>query len=179
MSGEDSLWETHSDSVPCLALDVGERRTGVAAGEIIARPITTLQSRSRQRDFAAIVELVRAHRAQEVIVGLPLNMDGSVGPQAVRVQGYAEQLQEALTAQLPGVVVVLWDERLSTQDAAQILIASGRKRRDRRERLDAVAAATILQSYLDRPRPHASPGHAGERRSDALPPQDVESSEIE
>ena len=134
----------------CLALDVGERRTGVAIGEVLARPLTTLKRRSKDRDFAEIADLIREHQVDTLVVGLPLNMDGSMGFQAQRIVRYAERLREVLAEMVLDVDLVFWDERLTTEQAERILIASGRGRRDRQARVDAVAAAAILQSYLDR-----------------------------
>jgi putative Holliday junction resolvase len=134
----------------CLALDIGERRTGVAIGEVLARPLTTLKRRSKDRDFAEIAELIREHQVDTLVVGLPLNMDGSMGFQAQRIVRYAEQMRQVLAEMVLDVDLVFWDERLTTEQAEQILIASGRNRRDRQARVDAVAAAAILQSYLDR-----------------------------
>ena len=133
----------------CLALDIGERRIGAAVGEYLARPLTTLTRRSKSQDFQAIARLVCEHQAERLVVGLPLNMDGSTGFQAQRVARYAERLQCALTEMELEVELVLWDERLTTDQADRIMLASGRGQRDRRARVDAVAAAVILQSYLD------------------------------
>lgn len=130
----------------CLALDIGERRTGVALGEVLARPLMILKRRSKQQDFAAIGRLVREHRIDTVVVGLPLNMDGSRGFQAQKVERYARLLKGALLEMGLAVDLVLWDERLTTEQAEQILTDIGRRRH---ERVDAVAAAAILQSYLD------------------------------
>jgi putative Holliday junction resolvase len=109
-----------------------------------------LKRRSKERDFAAIAGLIREHQVDTLVVGLPLNMDGSMGFQAKRIIRYAERLRDILTEMELGVELVFWDERLTTERAEQIMIASGRSRRDRQTRIDAVAAATILQSYLDR-----------------------------
>ena len=133
----------------CLALDIGERRTGVSVGEILSRPLTTLSRRSKERDFAAIARLIREHHVDTLIIGLPLNMDGSVGFQAQRVTRYAEQLKQVLDGMGVAVEMVYWDERLTTSRAQEALLSSGRSRRARRTRIDAAAAAVILQSYLD------------------------------
>lgn len=133
----------------CLALDVGERRTGIAIGEVLARPLTTLKRRSRDHDFAAIARLVREHQAGVVVVGLPLNMDGSKGFQARKVERFASELKVALLERGLDVDLVLWDERLSTEAAEAAMVETGTSFDDRRRRVDAVAAALILQSYLD------------------------------
>jgi putative Holliday junction resolvase len=133
--------------VRCMALDVGERRTGVAVGERIARPLTVLKRRSKAEDFAQIARLVREEGVDRLVVGLPLDMDGSVGFQAQRVTRYAQQLEDALGAVGLDVDLVLWDERLTTEEAERVASTSrqGRNRKD----IDAVAAAVILQSYLN------------------------------
>mgnify|MGYP001114765227 CR=1 FL=1 len=130
----------------CLALDVGERRTGVAVGERLARPLLTLKRRSKAEDFQAIARLVIAHQADTLVVGKPLNMDGSEGFAAQRVMRYALRLVAALAEMGLGVRLVFWDERLSTVEAQERLGASRAKGRTG---IDAAAAAVILQGYLD------------------------------
>jgi putative Holliday junction resolvase len=130
----------------CLALDVGDRRTGVAVGERIARPLATMKRRSKAEDFARIATLVREHGVDRLVVGLPLNMDGSHGAQARRVTRYAGRMADALAESGLDVDVIFWDERLSTEEASDIIGAGG----GRGQSIDAVAAAVILQSYLDR-----------------------------
>jgi len=137
--------------VRVLGLDVGERRVGIAISDptgTVARPLQALVRGSREEDFAAIAALVVEHDIGLVVVGRPLSLDGTEGPQARRVARYAE----ALAARLP-VRLVSWDERFTTVEAEEILRQSRSKREMRRARtageLDAVAAAVILQSYLD------------------------------
>ena len=130
-----------------LALDVGERRVGVAVSDpmgCLARPLTIISRRSKREDFATIARLVEEQQATVVVVGYPLNMDGSVGPQARRVARYAAALRRVLP-----VPVFLWDERLSSEEAAERLRAAAGGRRRRRKHLDDAAAAVILQEYLD------------------------------
>jgi putative Holliday junction resolvase len=136
-----------------LALDLGERRIGVAVSDptrTLARPLTVIVRASRQTDFDAIAQLVNDYQVERVIVGLPLSLDGSEGPQARQVRRYAERLAQALT-----VPIELWDERYSTVTAAEVLRAKGKRRRRRgnrqqeRGKLDATAAAVFLQTYLD------------------------------
>ena len=134
----------------CLALDVGERRTGIAVGEVLARPLMTLERRSKAQDFSTIASLVREHRVDTLVVGLPFNMDGSQGFQAQRTVRYAERLRDALAEMDIDIELVFWDERLTTECAEQMLGECQDKRSQRRENVDAVAAAVILQSYLDR-----------------------------
>jgi putative Holliday junction resolvase len=131
-----------------LALDVGERRIGVAVSDptgTVARPVGSVQRGARERDLAAIGALVAEHGAELVVVGQPLTLRGEVGPQAERVESYAQVLREALS-----VPVRLWDERYSTVTAEEILRQGHRRRKCReKEEVDAVAAAVILQSFLD------------------------------
>lgn len=132
-----------------LALDVGERRIGVAVSDpsgTVARPLTAVTRASRQADFAAIAQLVAEYEVERLIVGLPLSLNGSEGPQARQTRRYAERLAEALT-----VPVELCDERYSTVTAEEILWGKGRRSRRQRARgeVDATAAAVLLQAYLD------------------------------
>lgn len=134
-----------------LCLDVGERRIGVAISDptgTIARPLQALEHRSRKEDFSAIRALVDEHDVDAVVVGRPLSLNGSVGPQAERVDRYTEALAEDLD-----VPVISWDERFSTATADEILRKTRKEKAKRRARangeIDAIAAAVILQSYLD------------------------------
>lgn len=128
-----------------LALDLGDKRIGVALSDLtglIARPLLVLKRTSRVADFAAIARMVAEHHVEQVVAGLPISMNGSEGQQAAWVRDYTA----ALAAALP-VPVALWDERLTTEAAAAIMRAQGK--RPGRQWIDAVAAAVILQSYLD------------------------------
>ena len=138
-----------------LGLDVGERRVGIAISDstgTVARPLQALVRGSREEDFAAIVALVAEHDVGLVVVGQPLSLDGTEGPQARRVARYARILSAHLS-----VPVVSWDERFTTVAAYEILRrghGQSRKRKKMRQaraagEVDAVAAAVILQSYLD------------------------------
>lgn len=138
-----------------LALDVGERRIGIAVSDErgwLARPWGTIQRASKAEDFARIARLAREHVASRLVIGLPLNADGSAGLQAQRIRRYASALDDALRAEGLDLPVAFWDERLSTMEAQEAMIAAGRKARARRTRIDAVAAAVILQDYLDQQR---------------------------
>jgi len=139
-----------------LALDVGERRIGVAVSDemgLIATPLTTVRRASKVEDFARIAGLIREQQAQGVVIGHPLNRDGSPGPQARRVEKYAETLELALRDEGLAMPVILWDEYLSTRQAEEALAGAGRRSRVRRAGLDAAAAAIILREYLEA-RPH-------------------------
>jgi putative Holliday junction resolvase len=134
-----------------LGLDMGERRVGIAISDptgTVARPLKTLVRGSREEDFGAIAALVAEYDVGLVIVGQPLSLDGTEGPQARRIARCAE----ALAARLP-VQLVSWDERFTTVAAQEILHRSRKRKGRRRARsegeVDAIAAAVILQSYLD------------------------------
>jgi putative Holliday junction resolvase len=142
-----------------LALDVGERRVGVALCDetrTLARPLLTLKRASKTEDFAKLAAVCREHAIEKVIVGLPRTLRGEEGPQARRVRRYAAELQAALN--LP---IDFWDERFSSVDAQERLASAGRKRarnlRPARGEIDAAAAAIILQEYLDEHRPESRP----------------------
>jgi putative Holliday junction resolvase len=130
-----------------LGLDVGNVRIGVAVCdslEIAAFPIGLVKRvGSLKRDVAAVATLATEQEAEGIVVGLPLSLNGDVGPQALKTQGFAKALSNVLT-----VPVVLWDESLSSVEAEEILIAQGVSRAKRRERIDQTAAAVILESYL-------------------------------
>ncbi len=130
-----------------LALDVGDVRIGVAVCdslEIAAFPVGIVRRvGSLKRDIAAVGALATEQEAEGIVVGLPLSLNGDVGPQAQKTQGFARAL-----ANLLPIPIVLWDESLSSVEAEEILIAQGVSRAKRRLRIDQTAAAVILESYL-------------------------------
>lgn len=128
-----------------LAVDIGEKRIGIALSDALgwlATPLTVLVYERLEDKLAAIEELVRTHQVEQVIIGYPRSLNGSIGPQARRVDRFVSKLRSRL--QVP---VILWDERLSTTQAERLVHETGRK--VQRERIDALAATVILQSYLD------------------------------
>lgn len=144
-----------------LALDVGERRIGIAISDPegrVAVPLRILESRGEESDVRTIADLARAEGAEALVVGHPISMDGTVGPQARLVEAFADRLRTA-----SGLPLELWDERLSSVQAGRIHPGSrrrGRKGARRPAPADDIAAAIILQSYLDR---HRSGEPSGER----------------
>ncbi len=130
-----------------LGLDVGDRRIGLAISDrdgSLATPYNALGRRGLERDIAAILKLVQEEEIGTIVVGEPLSLDGSVGPQAKRTLAF----YEALRAASP-VPVDTWDERFSTVEAERLLREAGVAPSRNRARLDAAAAAVILQGYLD------------------------------
>jgi putative holliday junction resolvase len=129
-----------------LALDVGEKRVGVALSDetaTLARPWLTLKRASKKEDFARLATLCREQQIEKIVVGLPKTLRNEEGPQARRVRRYAAELQAAF-----GLPVDFWDERFSSMDAQERLAAASRKVRAKGD-IDAAAAAIILQEYLD------------------------------
>ena len=135
-----------------VALDIGTRRVGVAvsdSGGPVATPYEVVpRSGDRSRDHGRIAALVGEAEAGIVVVGLPLSLDGSIGPAARAVLDEVDELRAALP-----VPVVTWDERLSTVEAERSLRAMGVRRGHRRQVVDQVAATVILQSWLDAGQP--------------------------
>ena len=153
-----------------MALDVGERRIGVAVSDplgLLARALTTISRQNTAQAVAAIVALLEEWTPTTLVVGLPRNMDDTLGPQAERVQAFARALEPHLS-----IPLVFWDERLSTVSASEILQEQGVRAQDQKGRLDAVAAAVILQEYLDAQR--AENGVVGLLPPDAPLPLDEE-----
>jgi putative holliday junction resolvase len=128
------------------AIDYGKRRLGIAASDlsgILVRPAGVIERRSLKRDLIPLLARLRELEATLVIVGLPLNMDGSCGPAARAAQQFAKTLHDA-----SGLEVELYDERLSTFEARQRLKTAS-KHRHRRGCVDAVAAMIILEGWLE------------------------------
>jgi len=134
--------------VRTLGVDLGRVRIGLALADDVlrtARPLRVVTRRDQAADLAAISEAAREYEVERVVLGLPLNMDGSEGPSARLARAFAPKLETAL-----GVPVELHDERLSTFEAEIRLRDQGFSAKDRRSRVDAEAAAVILQGWLDR-----------------------------
>lgn len=141
-----------------LGLDVGTHRVGVALSDptgMIAQSLTVIPRRSWAQVVGAVVALIRAHRVERVVVGLPLRLDGGEGDAAANARRFSDRLRHAVE-----IPVVLEDERLSTAEAERVMLEADVDRATRRARRDAVAAALILQRHLDRGR--ALPRTAGE-----------------
>lgn len=138
-----------------LGIDPGERRIGIAVsdpGRSIASPAGAIERGDPAETLWRIGDAARRHEAAGIVVGLPLNMDGSEGPAARSARGFADSLRAALN--LP---VFLWDERLTTAEADRFLKSAGLSRRKRSLRVDGIAAQRILQSYLDSPGAKGAP----------------------
>ncbi len=142
-----------------MGLDVGERRVGVAIADelgMIASPLATIER--RRGDLEEIRDLAATRGVNLVVVGLPTGMSGREGPQAATVRVFAEELRDVLGGRM---AVEFWDERLTTAVAERALREGSSRRNTRQQRkarIDAVAAAVILQGYLDARRPRGARG---------------------
>ena len=131
-----------------LGLDVGNRRIGVAVSDelgLTAQPVLTLVRRhNRREDLRSLARLCRRFGVVGIVVGNPVHLSGDVSPQAVKTQAFAAELGE-----LTGLPIHLWDERLTTREAHQILYEAGHARQEHRKVVDQVAATLILQSFME------------------------------
>jgi putative Holliday junction resolvase len=138
-----------------LGLDIGKRRIGVAVSDplgLIARPVETLHAVSLNADVERVAELARELEADLIVIGDPLHMSGDPGAMSNRAHRFGEKL-----AEVSGLPVEYCDERLTTVEAQRILEDAGVPLRKVREQIDAVAAAVILQSYLNTQKPPRAP----------------------
>jgi len=130
-----------------LAIDPGRVRIGLAVSDplgVVAQPLPTLQSGGRKKDLDALQALVEERGIAEIVMGCPLNMDGSRSEMTEFAEKLAEEVRERT-----GIPVRLWDERLSSVQAERALIQGDVRREDRRQIRDRVAAVLILQGFLD------------------------------
>lgn len=129
-----------------MAIDYGDARTGVAISDptgLLAGFTTVIHSRKPEAVAAELARLVREHRVEELVMGFPRNMDGTEGPRAELYRAFAGQVEAAC-----GLKPVLWDERRTTVEAHSILHASGKRMKNHKKTVDAVAATLILEGYL-------------------------------
>lgn len=130
-----------------IGLDIGEVRIGVAVSDprgTVASPLTVLDARELRRDIRPLARIVEDYEAEVVVVGLPLTLAGEEGPQAAGVRTEAERLGTEL-----GLPVEYYDERLSSAEARRMMREAGVSEREQRGALDKVAAAIVLQGWLD------------------------------
>ena len=123
-------------------------RIGLALSDalgVTAQPAGVLRRNGLARDLASLTAYIRSHEVERVVVGYPLRLSGEAGPEAARAQAFAGRLRD----RLGDVPVDLWDERLTTAEAQRTLVAADVSRRRRREVVDAMAAALILQGWMD------------------------------
>lgn len=133
-----------------LGLDYGSKTVGVAVSDplgVTAQRLETIwrkQENKLRRTLAQVEELVKEYEIEKIVLGYPKNMNNTLGERAVKTEEFKSALERRT-----GLPVVLWDERLTTVAASRVLIESGVRREHRKESVDQIAAAMILQGYLD------------------------------
>ncbi len=130
-----------------IGLDVGQRRIGIAVSDelnLTAQPLTHIKRTSIEKDISEILRIASEYSVGAIIVGVPLNMDGSVGPQARLVFKFMDRLRLKTSIPVEG-----WDERLSTVAVTRVLVGGDVSRSRRKGVVDRLAASYILQGYLD------------------------------
>lgn len=131
-----------------LALDVGDKTIGIAVSDELlftAQGVETIRRTCFAKDVKRLKELMELYETDTLLIGLPKNMNGTIGPRAELVKAFAADLCEAV----PGTKVIFWDERLSTVAASRSLLAADVSRSKRKKVIDKMAAVFILQGYLD------------------------------
>ena len=142
-----------------LALDLGSRRIGLALSDelgITAQGLPTLHRETRQQDLDSLRSVVTQRQVEQIVVGHPVNMNGSEGPRAQQAAQFARTLGNYF-----GLPVALWDERLTTRQAQRVLKESGVGLKKRTKAIDRMAAVLILQSYIDSLQTGQEPGDSG------------------
>ena len=130
-----------------MAVDYGDARTGIAVcdrTEFLASPVGTIEERNAQILAMKVAHMAEQYEVGEIVIGLPKNMNGSEGPRAQKCRAFAETVE--CVTELP---VIMWDERSTTVSAHQILNETNVRGKERKKVVDTVAAAIILESYLD------------------------------
>ncbi|NLJ83792.1 MAG: Holliday junction resolvase RuvX [Halanaerobiaceae bacterium] len=131
----------------CMGLDYGDKTIGIAISDALgwtAQPKAVIRRKNLTDDFAILKEYIDKYDVQEVVVGLPINMDGSEGIRVRRTEEFVNFLRKRLD-----IPVKVWDERLTTRQAENILLEADLSRSRRKEVIDQIAASIILQNYLD------------------------------
>ena len=149
----------HKKLMRIMGLDVGSKTIGVAISDelgITAQGLKTIKRKAMEDDFRELDAIISQFQIEKIVVGLPKNMDGSLGKQAEFVLGWIEDLKNKI--QLP---VETWDERLSTLEATKTLLKADLSRKKRKGVIDKLAAVLILQGYLQQ---------IGSRKDESLPP---------
>ncbi len=133
-----------------LGVDYGDARTGLAVSDLsglIASGVGVIKSTGMRKTAAAVADAVKKYGAELIVIGCPFNMDGSEGERAEKVKAFA-----GMVGELTGVSVEIYDERLTTVEAYEIMNTTGTRGKKRRDRVDELAAEIILQDYLDEKR---------------------------
>jgi len=139
-----------------LGLDVGTKTIGVAISDptnLIAQAHNTIMRKNSKEDINAVIQLIIDHDIDTVVIGLPKNMNNTIGPMGEKVMSFRNQLNKKIMysdrLKEKSVELVLWDERMTTMAAERVLIEANVRRENRKKYIDNVAAQYILQGYLD------------------------------
>lgn len=130
-----------------MGLDVGDKRIGVALSDLMgwtAQGLETIHRENLKIDLQSLEKIIHENNVRKVVVGLPKNMNGTLGPQSQKVMEFAKKLEQRTK-----VEIVFWDERLTTVAAERTLIEADIRRQKRKNVIDKIAAIHILQGYLD------------------------------
>ncbi|MDI6600720.1 MAG: Holliday junction resolvase RuvX [Thermoanaerobacteraceae bacterium] len=130
-----------------LGIDLGDKTIGLAVSDptgLFSQPVKTLNRIGIKKDIEAVKEVITEYQIEKIVIGLPRNMNGSLGPQSEKIMQFANSLKE-----VTGLEVVLWDERLTTVAAEKVLLEADLSRKKRKRVIDSVAASIILQGYLE------------------------------
>lgn len=130
-----------------LGLDVGDRTVGVAVSDMLgitAQGLSTIIRKTNKETFEIIKGYMDEYDVSKIVVGLPINMNGTIGPQGEKVQKFSEKLKDALD-----VEIIFQDERMTSISAERVLIEGGVRRENRKDYIDKIAAVFILQAFLD------------------------------
>jgi putative Holliday junction resolvase len=136
--------------VRIMGLDIGSHTIGVAITDelrITAQGLKTIRRKSKEEDFEEIIRLIDQFKIGKIVVGLPKNMNGTLGKQAERVLQWIKTIRKKI--ELP---IVTWDERFSTVEASRVLLEADLSRRKRKKAIDKLAAVIILQGYIEKDR---------------------------
>lgn len=132
---------------PILGLDVGEKTIGLALSDVlqsVASPLLTIKRTKFSEDVKQLADIIEKHQVMQLVIGYPLNMDGTIGPRAQSVKQFARNVEKEL-----GMTPILWDERMSTQAVERTMLQADMSRQRRSQIVDKLAASYILQGYLD------------------------------
>ncbi|MGH7198946.1 MAG: Holliday junction resolvase RuvX [Candidatus Omnitrophota bacterium] len=130
-----------------LGIDFGSKRIGVAVSDPLrftAQGLETIENTGRRKTFEALLKICKDYGVSEAVIGLPINMNGSMGPKAKEVLEWVPEAEKAL-----GIPVKTWDERLSSREVGRLMIEEGLSRQKQKKHSDRLAATLLLQSYLD------------------------------
>lgn len=131
-----------------MGLDVGDKTIGVALSDpmfLIANPLETIKRKKASLDIQRLVEIINENDVEKIVVGLPKNMNNSIGPQSMKVMSFVDLLKKQTDKE-----IIYQDERMTTLQSERVLIDMDVRRENRKEHIDKIAASFILQTYLDR-----------------------------